>query len=143
LLCEPVANEQQQQQQDQHQHQPQGQQEDVYYYNPATNSIAWSLPPELQQLVSAAGATRTTGAAGSTGATGASSAQASADGLGVALSPAAYQALLNLQDERVLPSISAIKGGESVLSRGATCSAAIVPCAVCMHTAIYQCHQGR
>lgn len=116
LQHEPMTNEQQQQQQ--------GKQEDVYYYNTATRSIAWSLPPELQQLLPAAGAAGSTGDTGDAGRTGPTGntgtgapAQTVADDLGAALSPAAYQALLELQDERVLPPISAIKGGESGQTR--------------------------
>ena len=128
----------------------QQQQQQQYYYNTATRSIRWSLPEELQDLltppsttqldptaaaaagggrwgphqhqdpcVAAAGSTPSAAAAGrqkrtdspAAGAAAAAAAAAeAAAGAGV-LSPGAYQALIELQEERVMPPLAAITAG--------------------------------
>jgi hypothetical protein len=121
----------------------QQQTQDVYYYNTATRSIRWSLPDELQALLTPTSTTQlaptvaTATTAGvpqqhqdpPTAATGetpsaaavvrhkhqdppappAAAAEAAA-GAGV-LSPGAYQALIELQEERVMPPLAAITSG--------------------------------
>jgi hypothetical protein len=100
--------------------QQQQQQQEVYFYNTATKSIRWSLPEELQQLLDTQD-TKTAAAAAVPGPPGAAEAGASATAVAApaaaanaVLNPTAYQALLDLQEERVMPNLSAIKAGKQV-----------------------------
>jgi hypothetical protein len=97
----------------------QQQQQEVYFYNTATKSIRWTLPEELQQLLEtqdneAAAAAAAAADAPDKAAGAAATAAAPAAAVKAVLSPTAYQALLDLQEDRVMPNLSAIKAGKQV-----------------------------